>query len=58
MKTIETCVEPRGLDTSAIWEREYEKARRCWPESGPECWEWYANEYAQEARDGYASVAG
>jgi hypothetical protein len=58
MDTIETATETRGLDTSGIWEREYDRAKRSWPDAGPECWQWYADEYAQAARDGYASVAG
>ena len=58
MDTLETATETLGLDTSGIWEREYERAKRSWPDAGPECWEWHADEYAQAARDGYASVAG
>jgi hypothetical protein len=57
MSTLETGTETRGIDTAAIWQREYEQAKQDWPKGGPDCWQWHADEAVQEAISGYASVA-
>jgi hypothetical protein len=58
MNTLETNTEKRGLDTSGIYWREYDAAKKSWPNDGPQCWQWYAEQAAGAAMDGYASVAG